>query len=166
MVAHLINQQVLHEIIALQILSLFLENPTEDSIELASTFTLECGHVLTEQSPAGVSAIFERFRGILQDGKVTKRCQYTIEKLFKERKNKFKNHPGIVPELDLIEEDDKITHEISLDDEDLGNKSITEDSCNIFQFDPNYNETEKEWAQIRTEILGESKNLIEASKQN
>jgi len=72
--------------VALQLLSLFLETPTEDSIELATDFMLECGHVLTEVTPAGVSSIFERFRGILQDGVVNKRCQYTIEKLFKARK--------------------------------------------------------------------------------
>ena len=38
MIAHLINQQVLHELIALQLLSLFLTKPTEDSIELACEF--------------------------------------------------------------------------------------------------------------------------------
>lgn len=41
MIAHLVNQQVLHEVIALEILSLFLENPTEDSIEMAADFMIE-----------------------------------------------------------------------------------------------------------------------------
>ena len=61
-------------------------------------------------------------RGILQDGEVNKRCQYVVEKMFKIRKDKFKDHQGIVKELDLVEEDDKITHEVSLDDQDLGTK--------------------------------------------
>ena len=113
---------MVHELLALQILSLFLENPTEDSIELACDFMIECGHVLTEITPAGVNAIFERFRTILQDGEVNKRCQYVIEKLFRIRKEKFKNNLGVVKELDLVEEDDKITHEISLDDDDVGSK--------------------------------------------
>ena len=155
MIAHLVNQQVIHELLALQLLALFLENPTEDSIEIATDFMIECGQVLTEATPAGVSAIFERFRGILQDGGVNKRCQYTIENLFKVRKQKFKGHPGIMEGLDLVEEDDRITHEVSLDDEDLGSKENTEDKCNVFQFDPNYIETEKEWAEIKKEILGE-----------
>ena len=103
-------------------LALFLENPTEDSIEIATDFMMEVGQVLSESSPAGVSAIFERFRNILQDGEVNKRCQYAIEKLFKVRKSKFSAYPGIVPELDLVEEDDRITHEISLDDDELGSK--------------------------------------------
>ena len=123
---------MLHEIIALQLLALFLENPTEDSIELASDFMMECGQVLTEITPAGVSAIFERFRAILMDGSVSKRCQYTIEKLFKVRKNKFAEHPGVIPELDLVEDEEKITHEISLDDEDLGSRDIICDNTNVF----------------------------------
>jgi len=89
-----------------------LENPTPDSIEMATDFMLESGQVLSEVSPAGVNAIFERFRTILQDGQVDKRCQYTIEKLFKVRKSKFKDYPGVISELDLVQEEDKITHEI------------------------------------------------------
>ncbi len=43
MIAHLVNQSVIHELLALQILALFLEHQTEDSIELASDFMVECG---------------------------------------------------------------------------------------------------------------------------
>lgn len=38
-IAHLVNQQVEHEIITLQILILLLERPTDDSIEIAAGFT-------------------------------------------------------------------------------------------------------------------------------
>jgi len=40
-----------------------------------------------------------------------------IEKLFEVRKNKFKEHVGVIPELDLVEDGDKITHKMSLKDE-------------------------------------------------
>lgn len=53
-----------------------------------------------------------------------------------------------MPELDLIEDDDKITHEVSLDDEDLGSKAHTQDECNVFKYDPNYSQTETEWHKI------------------
>jgi len=151
----LVNQQVVHELLALQMLALFLENPTEDSIEIATDFMMEVGHVLSESSPAGVSAIFERFRNILQDGNVNRRCQYAIEKLFKVRKSKFSAYPGIVPELDLVEEDDRITHEISLDDDDLGSKENIQDKCNVFQFDPEFSKNEEEWELIKKEVLGD-----------
>lgn len=33
-IAHLVNQQVAHEIIALELLTVLLENPTDDSVEV------------------------------------------------------------------------------------------------------------------------------------
>lgn len=83
-----------------------------------------------------------------------------IEKLFKVRKDRFRDHPGIPPSLDLVEEDDRITHQISLDDEDLGSKENTMDECNVFQFDPNYTQTEAEWDEIKKEILGEEEDKL------
>ena len=155
MLAHLVNQQVLHEVIALEILSLFLENPTEDSIEMAADFMIEWGQVLSDLSQAGAIAVFDRFKGILHEGEWSRRVQYTIENLFNIRKQKFKTHPGVVQELDLIEEEDRITHEVSLTDEfDPDEKS------NFFQFDPEYEKTEEEWAEIKKEILGEEEERI------
>jgi len=39
----------------------------------------------------------------------------------------------VIPELDLIEIDDQITHNLDLEDELLG-----EEACNMFKFDPKY----------------------------
>ena len=75
------------------------------------------------------------------------------------RKEKFAKHLGVIPELDLVEEDDRITHEISLDDDDLGSKQNTMDECNVFQFDANYTKTEAEWDEIKKEILGETEQI-------
>jgi pre-mRNA-splicing factor CWC22 len=141
---------VIHELLGLQILALLLENPTEDSVEIAADFMTECGQVLTDITPAGVNAIFERFRGILHEGEIDRRVQYVIENLFAVRKSKFADHPGVIPELDLVEEEDKITHEISLEDDFDG-----QDACNVFKYDPNFDQTELEWGEIKKEILGE-----------
>ena len=131
-------------------MTLFLTNPTEDSVEIAADFMIECGQVLTEATPAGVNAIFESFRTILHEGQIDKKVQYTIENLFAVRKTRFSAHPGVIPELDLVEEGDKITHTVSLEDELDG-----QDQVNLFQFDPNYEQTEAEWDEIKKEILGE-----------
>ena len=53
MLAHLVNQQIVHELLALEILALFLENPTEDSVEMSCEFMIECGQVLGEVYPPG-----------------------------------------------------------------------------------------------------------------
>ena len=70
--------------------------------------------MLTEVTPAGMHAVFERFRGILHDGSIDKRVQYTIEALFAVRKVKFADYPAVLPELDLVEREDQITHEVRL----------------------------------------------------
>ena len=78
-----------------------------------------------------------------------------LEKLFKVRKGKYADYPGLIPELDLVEEADKITHEVSLDDEEVGTKQSTHTELDQFAFDENYEENEAEWDEIRQEILGE-----------
>ena len=50
-IAHMVNQQIAHEVLALEILTLLLESPTDDSVEVAITFLKECGQKLTEVSP-------------------------------------------------------------------------------------------------------------------
>ena len=46
--------QVLHELLALEILTLLLEDPTNDSVEVAIGFLKECGEKLTELAPRGL----------------------------------------------------------------------------------------------------------------
>ncbi|KAJ7965215.1 Pre-mRNA-splicing factor CWC22-like protein [Quillaja saponaria] len=89
-VAHLVNQQVAHEIIALELLTILVEEPTDDSVEVAVGFVTECGSILQDLSPKGLHGIFERFRGILHEGEIDKRVQFLIEGLFAIRKSSFR----------------------------------------------------------------------------
>ena len=86
--------------------------------------------VLLELSPQGLHAVFERFRGILHEGQIDKRVQYTIETLFAVRKSNFSDHPAVPLELDLVERDDQITFEIGLED-----KLEEEEMLDIFKVD-------------------------------
>lgn len=70
----------LHEIVALQILMLLVDSPTDDSVEIAISFLKECGEKLTEVSLKGVNAIFDTLRYILHDNKVDKRVRIVCEK--------------------------------------------------------------------------------------
>jgi pre-mRNA-splicing factor CWC22 len=47
MIAHLVNQRVLGEFVALQMLMILLMHPTEDSVEIACDFMTEVGQVLS-----------------------------------------------------------------------------------------------------------------------
>ena len=51
----------------------------------------------------------------------------------------------------MIEEQDKITHNVNLEEEDLE----TEDSLNFFKYDPEFGRKEAQWDEIKKEILGE-----------
>jgi len=118
-IAHLTNQWVTHEILALKILFLLLGQPTEDSIEIAVGLMKEVGSFLSQEAALANEGVFERLRNILHEGKIEKRTQYMIEVLFQIRKDKYKDNLPIAPELDLVENDEQITHTLELDEEDL-----------------------------------------------
>mgnify|MGYP001793035238 FL=1 len=65
--------------ISLEVLTLLLEKASDDSVEIAVGFLKECGLKLTELSPRGVNAIFERMRMVLHEAQVDIRVQYMIE---------------------------------------------------------------------------------------
>ena len=149
-IAHLCNQQVANEVVAAQMLLLLLNKPTDDSVEIAVGLTREVGQHLEEMSGPIALAVFDQFRNILHEADIDKRVQYMIEVLFQVRKDKYKDNPAIREELDLVEEEDQITHNIALDDE-----IDVEDGLNIFKFDPNWEENEEKYRRVKAEILGE-----------
>ncbi|CAI0629294.1 unnamed protein product [Linum tenue] len=135
-VAHLVNQRVAHHTLALELLHRLLENPSDDGVELAVAFLTECGALLHDLSPRGLAACFDRLRDVLHEGEIDKRVQFLIEGLFAIRKANFRGYPAIRPELDLLEDDQQITHDVSLDDsgvdpenslrfEELGHKLLS-----------------------------------------
>ncbi|XP_004295295.1 PREDICTED: pre-mRNA-splicing factor CWC22 homolog [Fragaria vesca subsp. vesca] len=149
-VAHLVNQQVAHEIVALEFLTVLLENPTDDSVEVAVLFVTDCGAMLQDVSPRGLRGIFERFLAILHEGEIDKRVQFLIEGLLALRKAKFNGYPAVRPELDLVEQKYQFTHEVSLEDE-----IDPEDILNLFKPDPNFLENEGRYEEVKKTILGD-----------
>lgn len=111
------NQAVADEIVSLHILMLLLERPTDDSVEIAVGFMREVGAFLAENNPKSNNVLYERFRAVLHEGTISKRVQYMIEVLFQVRKDKYKDNPIIPEGLDLVQEEDQITHQVMLDDD-------------------------------------------------
>ena len=150
--AHLFNQRVVSEIVVLQVVTIFLEKLSSDSVKVCCQMLLECGQVMSEESPKGMFFIFERLRQVLQEGSIDKRVQYMIETLFEARRKKFESHPGLLPELDLVEEDDQVTHEVDVIEGDIEG----EESLNLFQAqEPEIFAAENEkWRELSCEMLG------------
>lgn len=179
-IAHLVNQAVAHEIVALQMLVLLLEKPTDDSVEIAVGFMREVGAFLAENSPKANNGVFERFRAVLHEGAIDKRTQYMIEVLFQVRRDKFKDNPAIPDGLDLVEEEEQITHRIALDDELQVQEGLSKwTSVNtlslqalirchftdLFKVDPKYEENERKYAEIKAEILGDDSDEESGSEE-
>jgi pre-mRNA-splicing factor CWC22 len=149
-IAHLVNQQVAHEMLAAQILLLLLHKPTDDSVEIALGLTREVGQHLEEMSGPIALAVFDQFRSILHEADIDKRVQYMIEVLFQVRKDRYKDNPAVKDELDLVEEEDQITHRMGLDDE-----IDVQDGLNVFKFDAEWEQHEEAYKKLKAEILGE-----------
>jgi pre-mRNA-splicing factor CWC22 len=157
LIAHLVNHNVAHEILPLQILTVLLERPTDDSVELAGTLVLEAGRRLAEVSPHGVRAVFERLRVILQEGLVGSRTQAQIERLFAARKGSFSEWPSVPPALDIVEQSEQITHELMLGEgPGQGGLPDEEEALDVFQpLDAlAYQQGEDLWAQVQAELFG------------
>jgi pre-mRNA-splicing factor CWC22 len=150
--AHLFNQRVVSEIVILQVVTTFLEKLSSDSMKICCQLLFECGEALSNASSKGMFFIFERLRQVLQEGLVDKRVQYVIESLFDARKYKFAAYPAIPAELDLVEEDDQVTHEVDVIEGELDG----EENLNIFApIDPESFEKEaRDWDLTSREILG------------
>ncbi|KAJ3754858.1 MIF4G-domain-containing protein [Lentinula raphanica] len=169
--AHLVNQAVAHEIIALQILVLLLERPTDDSIEVAVGFMREVGAFLSENSPKANATVYERFRAVLNEGTISHRVQYMIEVLMQVRKDKYKDNPILPEGLDLVEEDEQITHQIQLEEELQVQEGLSAPDhstflIDIFKLDPNFAENEEKYKSIKNEILGEGSDEESGSEES
>lgn len=153
-IAHLINQNVAHEILALQVLTLLLENPTNHSVEVAIGLLKDCGKKLSVESPRSLHVIFETLRQVLNQQSTQvddKRIQYMIEVMFAVRKDNFKDYPTCIAELDLVEDEEQYTHFLSIEDE-----FEAENMLNIFKVDEDFEENEEKYKILKKEILDES----------
>ena len=151
-------------------LVLLLENPSDDSVELAIGFLKECGQKLSQVSPRGLDSVFSTLRNLLHESTLDKRTQYMIEVLFAVRKDQFKANPAIQAGLDLVDENDQYTHMLTLDDPCepepmLGRMISTKQPCrddvhvsfsDVFKYDDQYEESEEKYKQIRKTILDEA----------
>lgn len=149
-IAHLCNFGVVSELLPAYILLLLLNKPTDDSVEIAVGLTKEVGAHLEETNKAIATVVYDQFRNLLHEADLDKRQQYAIEVLFQIRKDQYKDNPAVPEALDVLPEEDLIEHRIGLEDE-----LSTQDTANIFRFDPDYEENEAAYSKLKAQILGE-----------
>lgn len=82
-IAHLVNQRVANETLALQVAHLLLSTPSEDSVEIAVQFMAECGAFLEVACPQAMHAILQSLRSLVQDGAVGPRVESLVHGFFR-----------------------------------------------------------------------------------
>lgn len=82
-------------------------------------------------------------RQVLQEGQVEQRVQYLVEGLFKIQRDGFEKsgHPQIPQGLDLVEDAEKFEVVFDINDD----VPDVQQGLNIFKFDGEYEEHEKEY---------------------
>ncbi|XP_012857748.1 PREDICTED: pre-mRNA-splicing factor cwc22-like [Erythranthe guttata] len=119
-VAHLVNQRVVNEAIAFELLldNLLFGNPSLDCVEVAVCLVRECGSFLLEASPTELDRVFARLRTVLAKDEMDNRVRFMIEELFALRMKSFEGQPAVVPELNVVDNEEQwITHRVSVADE-------------------------------------------------
>ncbi|EDR21607.1 pre-mRNA-splicing factor cwc22, putative [Entamoeba dispar SAW760] len=159
-IAQLTNQQVCSVTLPLQILIQLMKSPTDENIEKVVTLLLNVGEYFDSIIKGKVQPIYEQLRGIVSRKKASERICFKINQLLNERRNGFINYPSVIEELDLIEDEDKITHTI-----DLTTPLNTMDELNIFNFDEEFEQNERKWEFKKAEIIGEESEEEEEDNQ-
>ncbi|XP_044318244.1 pre-mRNA-splicing factor cwc22 [Triticum aestivum] len=166
-VAHLVNQGVAHELLALELVEMLLAEPTDDGVEVAVGVVTECGAALGEACPREVDAVFDALRSILVDADVDRRIGFLIEGLFAVRRTQFRGHPPVRPELDLVEQEDQFTHQIEIPLEDSHVKQLDpEIHLDVFKPSATFLQDEAAYEDLKRSMLGDDGEHIEESEPN
>ncbi|XP_003572105.1 pre-mRNA-splicing factor cwc22-like, partial [Brachypodium distachyon] len=151
-VAHLVNQGVAHELLALEILETLLARPTDGSVEVAVGVVRECGATLRDACPRLLDAVFDALMSILRDGNMVdrRRTEFMIEGLLAVRKAQFRAHPSVRPELDLVETEDQLTHQVEISSRGLDPES----HLDVFSFSATFLQDEAAYEDLKRSMLG------------
>eukprot|EP00762_Andalucia_godoyi_P001433 ANDGO_00236.mRNA.1 Pre-mRNA-splicing factor CWC22 len=147
--AQLLNFKVCHEILILQVIRALVETKDDRNLQICHQVILQCGYVLSESCPRGLDVVFDLFRTSLQEGLLAPHISVLFEELFQKRKAGF---PGgqMTEELDFLDEEDIVMHEVSLDDESL----LWNSGLDRYSFDPQFARHEETWRSISSVLLG------------
>ena len=149
-ISHLVNGGVVHEVLALEMVTLLLENPTDDNTEVGVDFLQEVSQKLTAHT------IFEQLRHALQAPLMDGKTRSMIEAMLRVQEEVYKDYyslPNIQAEIG-----GPSTHMITLDDVTNG-----EEALNLFKLDPKYEVNEEKYKLAKRELDDGRASQIRAS---
>lgn len=170
--AHLVTQRVLSELLLLKLLSTYLAAPdrTADDIAVAVAILRESHRFLESANPPAFLLVMEPMRELLREeatagpanasvggggGGVDRRSGALVEAFLDETRlwqQAKTSQAALPPELDLVEADDQVTHDVDIEDAETYD---AENGLDNFRLDPNFEENEASYDEERLRILGE-----------
>lgn len=159
-IAHLTNQEVIHEVLSFQLIDHLIDKPTQASIEIAIAMIREGGAKLDQLNPSYLFEIFRTLRDMSLESELDSRTHEMIDLIHVIRKNKFNEFPPIKPGLDLVDEKDRVTHTVELSEP---RKEDFHTEFNYFKFDPKWSENESKYDDFRKSLLEDGSSNEESS---
>lgn len=160
----LVNQKVIHEMAILHVLRLLMNGIDSSALKmrLVAIILTYNGKLLDETSKLAMGIVYDKLRDILYHSK-SRQISDVIERLLRIKQSNFRDYPILIGALDVVDENDRVTHAIDLtgkeddssedeEDEDESNGEGNSelklmDELNFFRFDPNYETNEKKYFQ-------------------
>ncbi|SGZ54105.1 CIC11C00000001295 [Sungouiella intermedia] len=145
----LVLQAVVEDVVILQVLQVLLnKEPTDDSIRTAIDILVRAGGFLEQNLAPAMQMVFDRLRGLLQEGRLLNASQKRITELMRLRRNGLRLKVDI--DLDLVPGEDKQTQFV-----DLSEKQDPELELSYFRQDNDYEAAEAEYEEMKKQILPE-----------
>ena len=80
---------------------------------------------LSKNSPKANAYAYKHFRVVLNEGSISQWVQFMVEVLMQVCKDKYKDNPILLEGLDLVPEEDQITHQVALEDGAISGTAYT-----------------------------------------
>lgn len=143
----LVLQGVVEDVVILQVLQVLLnKKPTDDSIRTAIDILIRVGGYLEQNLSSAMQMVFDRLRGLLQEGTLLNVSQKRITELMRVRRNGLRLKVDV--DLDLVLADDKQVHFV-----DLSEEQDPELLLNYFREESDFEATEAEYEETKKQIL-------------
>lgn len=112
--AHLVNQSVVYPLLANDVCLFLMGNPNSDHVEVAVKFCIECGSTFKEFLPIKFRTVLQEFHRVSHEVEIKRSVRFLISMLSMIQRRGFRDYPGMIDELNLVNITDQQIHQVSM----------------------------------------------------
>lgn len=135
--------------VIMDIILQLLEKPNDFKIDMTVTILNHCGVLLNDNESEWFDKVKNILRHVLNENIVHSKAQFLIQTFFDNFNEKIDKGETIDDSLDLVDEEDYVTHSFDITDRIQG-----EDKLDVFTYDDNFKVNNEKYDILRKEILG------------